>query len=143
MVGAKHVMHNDGRRERRQQARARGRHDAHNRFDNCQAAPAGTNNIPCQKQDAAKQGISVRLSKLGPDGKALVCAVRRTGCLADAPPPPGPGVDLERLQALSWYPGGPCSWRLFNVYGQADGSVEARLQTSQFVKAASAEAGGT
>ena len=89
-------------------------------------------------QDAARQGMSVQLGRLGADGKPLLCALSRSGCLSAVTGPPG--VDEERVQALTWYPGGSSSWRLFNVYGHADGAAESRLLTSHMVRAATAEA---
>ena len=60
--------------------------------------------------DAARKGISVQLGRLAGDGKALVCAIARSGCLAPAKLPPD--GDPLRMQSFTWYPGRPCSWRL-------------------------------
>ena len=87
---------------------------------------------------AAAQGIQVRPGQRTPAGDLLVCAFCRRGSLG-ANLPQG-NVELGRAQYFTWHPGGPCSWRIFNHYCEADGSAAALARTSAALRWSVAEA---
>ena len=64
-------------------------------------------------------------------------AFARRGALGQAIPGASP---THRAHHFLWNPGGRCTWRIFNLYGEADGHGPSHERTGGMVRAALCEA---
>ena len=63
------------------------------------------------------------------DGEDLVWLIARRGALTPISTPLGP-----RVVAAVWSPGGPVSFRLYGIYGDASGTPAAHAETNEFIR---------